>query len=160
MIPSSNLAPTSKVTVGVTNIATVPKGTNRVLSHKARTEALYSASYLCRKPKNKATQRAKSKVTIALLPKSFSAKLAPHGRATCLTSPSEVNITDKVISKSPKNRSLKARGLQSEQPRVSLVNTLREFLNSKRKLELLILLPLVVNKWDVSWLWSIQSIAD
>jgi len=142
MIPSSNLAPTSKVTVGVTNIATVPKGTNRVLSHKARTEALYSASYLCRKPKNKATQRAKSKVTIALLPKSFSAKLAPHDRATRLALPSEVNMTDKVIFKSPKNRSFKARSLQPEQSlqisKQDHVNTdLREFLTNKHKLELL-----------------------
>ena len=81
------------------------------------------------------------------LPKFFGAKPAPGGRATRLTLPSEININDKVIFKSPKNRSLKARGLQPEQPntrslqvseqdRVSLVNTdLQEFLTNKWKLE-------------------------
>ena len=79
------------------------------------------------------------------LPKFSSAKLVPYDGAPRLTSPSEVDITDKVIFKSPKNISLKARGLQpeqslqvSKQDRVSLVNTdLREFLTNKRKLELL-----------------------
>ena len=73
------------------------------------------------------------------LPKFSSAKLASCGGATHLASPTEVNITDKVIFKSPKNKSLKARGLQPEQPlqvskedHVSLVNTdLREFLTNK-----------------------------
>ena len=120
------------------NTMPVLKGTNKVLSRKAGTEALNSASYVHYKAKNKAPQRAKSEVTMTSLPKSSSAKFAPCGGATRLTSLREVNITDKVISKSPKKRSLKARGLQPDQPRVSLANTdLREFLTNKRKLELL-----------------------
>ena len=86
------------------------------------------------------------------LPKPSSVKFAPRGGATRLTLLSEVNTNNKVISKSPKSRSLKARGLRPEQSRVSLVNTdLREFLTNKRKLELLHTSPLIVNKWDVSW---------
>jgi len=143
--PNANLALTSEVTDGVANTAPVPKSTNRVLSRKAGTEALGSASYLRYKVKNKAPQRAKTEVTMTSLPKFSSAKFEPCGRATRLISPSEFNITDKLISKSPKNRSLKVRGLQPEQPlqiskqdRVRLVNTdLREFLTNKRKLELL-----------------------
>jgi len=143
--PGANLTPTSEVTDGVANIAPVPKGTNRDLSREAETKTLCSAIYLHCKAKNKAPQRAKSEVTITSLPKSSSAKLAPYGRATQLTSPSEVNMTDKVILKSPKNRSFKARGLQpkqslqvSKQDGVSLVNTdLREFQTNKQKLELL-----------------------
>jgi len=129
----------------VANTAPVPKGTNKVLSREIGTEARCSAKYLRSKAKSKAPQRAKSKVTMTLLPKFSGAKLASCGGATRLTSLSEVNITYKVIFKSPKNRNLKARGLQPEQPlqvskqdRVSLVNTdLREFLTNKRKLELL-----------------------
>jgi len=79
------------------------------------------------------------------LPKSSSAKFARYDGATRLTSPDKVNITDKVIFKSPKNRNLKARSLQPEQSLqvskqdcVSLVNNdLWEFLTNKRKLELL-----------------------
>ena len=111
MTPSANLALTSEVIDGVANIAPVPKGTSKVLSHKAGTEALSSTSYLRYEAKNKAPQRAKSEVTITSLPKSSSAKFTPSGRATLLTSPSEVNITDEVIFKLPKSRSLKARGL-------------------------------------------------
>ena len=138
MTPSVNLALTGEVTDGVANTASVPKGTSKVLSHKVGTEVLTSASHLRYKAENKTPQRAKSEVTITLLPKFSSAKFGPRGGATHLTSPSEVNTTDEVISKSTKSRSLKARGLWPEQPRVSLVNTdLREFLTNKRKLELL-----------------------
>jgi len=143
--PSANITPTSEVTDGVANIVPVPKGTNRVHSREAGTEALCSACYLRGKAKSKAPQHAKSEVTITSLPKSSSAKLASHDRTTRLTSLSKVNMTNKVIFKSPKNRSLKARGLQpeqslqvSKQDSISLVNTdLREFLTNKRKLELL-----------------------
>jgi len=130
LAPSANLTPTSEVTDGVANTVPVPKGTNKVLSREAGTEALYSAKYLRSKTKSKAPQHAKSEVTMTLLPKFSGAKLVSCGRATRLTSPSEDNITDKVIFKSPKNRSLKARGLQPEQP--LQVNTdLREFLTNK-----------------------------
>ena len=106
------------------------------VSHMAGTEALSSASHLRYKVKNKAPQRAKSEVTMTSLPKSPCAKFMPRDGAARLTLPSEVNTTDKVISEPPKSRSLKARGLRPEQPRVSLVNTnFWEFLTNKRKLE-------------------------
>jgi len=103
---------------GVANTRPVPFGTNPALSHRARTEALFSASYLRRKVQNKAPQRAKREVAVTSPPKSSEAKLTPHRGATHLTSPSEVNIADyKVIFKSRKARSFKARGLQSEPSR-------------------------------------------
>ena len=121
------------------NTVLVPKGTNKALSREARTEALSSASYLRGKTKNKAPQRAKHEVAITLLLNSSNTKLTPHGGATRLTSPNKVNVPDKVILKSLKKRSFKARGLQlepsclvSKQDRVSLANTdLREFLTNK-----------------------------
>ena len=54
MTPSANLALTSEVTDGVANTAPVRKGTDRVLSRKAGTEALGSTTYLRYKVKNKA----------------------------------------------------------------------------------------------------------
>ena len=135
---------------GVANTRPVPNGTNPALSHGARIEALFSASYLRRKVQNKAPQRAKHEVAVTSPPKSSEAKLVPHRRATRLTSPSGVNIADdKVIFKSPKARNFKARGFQpepsrplSKQDHVSLANTdLREFLTNKGKLELLYTSP-------------------
>ena len=121
--PSINLASIGEVTNGVANATLVPKSTSKVLSRKAETEALSSASHLHYKVENNAPQRAKSEVAMTSLPKSSSVKFAPRGGATRLTSPSEVNTNDEVISKSHKIKSLKARGLRPEQPRVSLVNT-------------------------------------
>ena len=95
MAPRANLTRTSEVTDGVANIAPVPKGTNKVLSREAGTEALSSAKYLGSKTTSKAPQRAKSKVTMTSLIKSSSAKFAPYGGATRLTSPSKVNITNR-----------------------------------------------------------------
>jgi len=145
LAPRANLTPMSEVIGGVANTAPVPKGTNIVLSREAETEALCNAKYLHSKAKSKAPQRAKNELTMTSLPKFSGAKLASCSGATRLTSPREINIIDKVISNSPKNRSLEARGLQpeqllqiSKQDCVSLVNTnLREFLTNKRKLELL-----------------------
>ena len=97
LAPSANLTPRSEVTDGVANTAPVPKGTNKVLSRGGGTEALCSAKYLRSKVKSKAPQRAKSEVTKTSLPKASSAKLAPYGGATRLTSPNKVNMTDKVI---------------------------------------------------------------
>ena len=51
---SANPALTSEVTDGVANTALLPKGTDRVLSRKAGTEALGSTTYLRYKVKNKA----------------------------------------------------------------------------------------------------------
>ena len=109
--PCVNLVLTSEVTEGVANTAPVRKGTNKVLSRTAGTEALTSASHLRYKAKNKAPHRAKSEVTVTSLSKYSSAKFAPCGGATHLTSPSEVNTTDKVISELPKSRSFKAKSL-------------------------------------------------
>ena len=130
--PSVNLASTGKVTNGVANATLVPKSTSKVLSRKAETKALSSANHLNYKAENNAPQRAKSEVAMTSLPKSSSVKFAPCGGATRLTSPSEVNTNDEVISKSHKSKSLKARGLRPEEPCVSVVNTnLREFLTNK-----------------------------
>ena len=114
LAPSVNLTPMSEVTDGVANTAPVPKGTNKVLSREAGTEVLRSAKYLHSKVKSKVPRRAKSEVIMTSLPKFFGDKLTSCARATHLISPSEINITDKVIFKSPKNRSLKARGLHPE----------------------------------------------
>ena len=76
--PTVNLALASEVTNGIANAAPVPKGTSKVLSRKAGTEALSSASHLRYKVKNKAPQRAKSEVTMTSLPKSPSAKFTPR----------------------------------------------------------------------------------
>ena len=133
----------------ITNISLEAKSvalTSPALSRGARTKALFSDSYLRCKVQNKAPQRAKREVALTSPPKSSEAKLAPHRGATRLSLPSKVNIVDdKVIIKSPKAKSFKARGLQlepsrpvSKQDRVSLANTdLREFLTNKQKLELL-----------------------
>jgi len=121
LVPSANLTPMSEIkgaslnTDGVANAVSVSKGTNKIPNCEAETEALCSAKYLRNKARSGAPLRAKSEVTMTSLPKFSGAKLAPGGGATCLTSPSEVNIIDKVIFKSLKNRSLKARGLQPEQ---------------------------------------------
>ena len=96
------------------NTALVPKGTNKVLTCEAGIEALCSAKYLRNKARSGAPLCAKSEITITSLPKSSGAKFVPGGGATRITPPSKVNITDKVIFKSPKNRSLKNRGLQPE----------------------------------------------
>jgi len=149
MTPSVNLALIGKITDGIANTEPVLKGTSKVLSCKAGTEALSSASHLRYKVKNKAPQRAKSEDTMTLLPKSPNAKFTPRGGATRLTSPIEVNTTNKVISESPKSISLKARGLQSKQPHTSLTNTdLRKFLTNKQKLEPFHTSP---SCCDVSW---------
>jgi len=87
--PPVNLALAGDVTNGIAN------GTSKVLSRKAGTEALSSASHLRYKAKNKAPQRAKSEVTMTSLPKSPSAKFTPRDGATRLTSPCEVNTTSR-----------------------------------------------------------------
>ena len=157
LIPSANSVPMGGVkgvslsADSIANATLVPKCTIKVLSREAGTGALCSAKYLRSKAKSKAPLFAKGEVTMTLLPKSSGVKFALQGGATSITSPSEVNTTDKVISKSPvvKNRSLNARIPQPKQPstrspqvtvqdRVSWVDTdLREFLTNKRKLELL-----------------------
>ena len=119
---SVNFALTGEVTDGAANAAPVPKGTSKVLSRKTGTEALSSASHLHYKAENNAPQCAKSEVAMSL-PKSSNVNFALRGGATRLTSPSEVNTNDEVISKSHKSKSLKARGLRPEQPCVSVVNT-------------------------------------
>ena len=131
LAPSANLSLTSGVkgaslnTDGIANAVLVFKSTTKIssrtaealcsakyFSRKAGTEALCSARYL--RCKAEAPLCAKSEVTMTSLPKSSDAKLAPYGGATRLTSPSEIDITDKVIFKSPKNRSLRVRGLQPQ----------------------------------------------
>ena len=163
LVPSANFAPIGRVkgvslnTDGIANTTSVSKGTNKIPSREA--DSLCSAKYLRRKAESKALFHAKSEVTMTSFPKSSDAKFAPDDGATRITPPSEVNITNEVIFESPKDRSLKARGLQPEQSNtqslqvskqywVSLVNTdLREFLTNKQKLELLhTSLSPVVNK--------------
>ena len=158
LVPSANFAPMSGVKKAslcidsIANAALVPKGTNKVLSREAGTEALCSAKYLRSKARSRSPLHVKGEVTISLLPKSSGTKFAPGGGATSITPPSEVNKTDKVIFKSPKNRSLivvpqpeqqNTRSSRvSVQDRISLVDTdLREFLTNKRKLELLHISP-------------------
>ena len=53
LAPSANPTPTSEVPDGIANIVLEPKGTNKVLSHEAGTEALCSAKYLRSKEKRK-----------------------------------------------------------------------------------------------------------
>ena len=74
--PGVNLALTGEVTDGVANTAPVPKGTSKVLSCKAGTEALTSASHLRYKAENKAPQCAKSEVIMTSLSKYSSTKSA------------------------------------------------------------------------------------
>ena len=93
------------------NTAPVPKGTIKVLSREAGTKALCSAKYFHSKARSRAPLHVKGEVTISSPPTTSGAKFALRGGATSITLPSEVNITDKVIFKLPKNRNLKARGL-------------------------------------------------
>ena len=119
LISSANSAPMSGVkgvslnTDSVTYAASVSKGTNKVLSHEAGTEALCSANYLCRKERNKSPLRAKGEVTTTSFPKSSGAKFALGGGAISIASPNEANTNNEVIFKSyvVKNRSLNARVL-------------------------------------------------
>jgi len=105
LIPSANFAPMGEVkgvslnTDSSANTAPVPKGTITVLSREAGTEALCSTRYLRNKAKNKAPRRAKSEVTMTLLPKFFGAKFMFGSKATSIASPSEANVTAQVIFK-------------------------------------------------------------
>ena len=62
MTTSINLALTGEITDGITNTTPVPKGTSKVLSRKAGTEAQSSASHLRYKAKNKAPRVLKAKL--------------------------------------------------------------------------------------------------
>ena len=111
--------------------ASVPKGTNKVPSRKARIKALCSANHLRRNAKIKAPLFAKSKATTASLPALSSAKLALRGGAKRLASSSEANVTGGVVLTSSviKERSFNTRALELEQPstqppRVSVLDRL------------------------------------
>ena len=130
--PSANLAPTSgakKASLRIdssANVAPLPKGTIKVLSCEAGTGALCSAKYLRSKAKSKTPLRAKGEVTTTSLPNSSGAKFTLGVGVTSVASPSAVNTTDKVISKSyvVKNRSLNARVSQPEQPSTDRLESL------------------------------------
>jgi len=107
LVSSTNSAPSSEVkgvppsADNVAYAALAPKGTNKVLSRKARTKALCSANHLRRNAKIKAPLCAKSEATTASLPALSSVKLALGGRTKRLASSSEANATDGVVLTSP-----------------------------------------------------------
>jgi len=94
--------------------ASALRDANKVPSRKARTKALYSASYLRHNAKIKAPLCAKSEATIASLPAPSSAKLALGGGVKSFASLSEANATSEIVSASPvvKKRSFNTRVLQ------------------------------------------------
>jgi len=132
LVSSVKFAPLSEVkgvspsADSIAYAASALRDASKVHSCKARTKALYSASYLRRNAKIEAPLCAKSKATIALLLALSSAKLALGGEAKSLASSSEAHAISEAISTSPmaERRILKDRVLQLEQPSHDLLESL------------------------------------